>query len=118
MNQALRALLTRANTHAMGYVGLLVGGAAIVIPPVAALFTLLSDPTYLVQLAHALERAYLAIRLHAPLGDGDQLVLAQLVGSLISVFGGFVIALLCAYYGKPKTISDTPSTAPSSPTNT
>lgn len=107
-------LLARANTHGVGIVGLLVGGAAIIVPPVSAFFTLVSDPAYLVVLSHALEHAYLALRGHGMIPADEQFALAQLGGAFLAMIGGFVIALLCAYYGRPKTVpADTPS--PSAP---
>lgn len=92
-----------AGSIASGRAGLWIGGAAVVVPPVAAFFKILSEPTYLVVLAHALEHAYLALRGHGGvIPDDEQLAIAQLVGAFIAMLGGFTLALLIAYYGVRK----------------
>lgn len=91
------------NAIASGKAGLWLGGAAVVVPPVAAFFKILSDPTYLVVLSHALEHVYLALRHHGgSIPDAEQLALAQLAGAFIAMIGGFTLALLIAYYGDRK----------------
>lgn len=85
--------------YVTGRIGMWLGGATVVIPPIAAFFALLHDPTYLVVLAHALEHAYLAIRHKGTIPDEEQFALAQLVGAFVGIVGGFVISLLLVRYG-------------------
>jgi hypothetical protein len=88
--------LQNLNTRNVGYFGLAAGGAS-VLATIAALFKLLSDPKYLVALYHALVDAHH----HATTAD-NQFALAQLVAACVAIFGGFVIAILASYLGKPQ----------------
>jgi len=96
--------LQKLNTRAVGYTGLAAGGASL-LATIAAFFKLLSDPKYLVALYHALVDAH-----HHGATADDQLALAQLVAACVAIFGGFVVAILASYLGKPKTATSATTT--------
>jgi hypothetical protein len=90
--------LRSLNTHLVGYVGVATGGVTI-LGALAALFGLLGDANYDVAL-------YMAI-VHAHKHTSDQtdiLTIGKLVAASISVFGGFVTALVSSYFGRPATV--------------
>jgi hypothetical protein len=99
-------MLNALNTKAVGFAGLGIGAASI-IAAVAALFKLLSDPHYLIALAHAIANAHAGTAT-----DDNWYTLAQLAACAIAIFGAAVVALLSAYLGRPAQISDTPKTSP------
>jgi len=101
----MNALLRSLNTHLVGYIGVSVGGFSI-LGAIAALFKLLSDPSFLVALYGAVIRA--GSHSSTP---ADVQTFAQLIGAGMAIFGGIILALFASYFGMPTTIPpDSPNT--------
>lgn len=99
-------MLNALNTRAVGFAGLGIGAVSIT-AAVAAFFKLLSDPHYLIALAHALVNVR-----RGDATDDNWYALAQLVGCFIAIVGAAVISILSSYLGRPAKLSDTPKTTP------
>jgi len=92
----MRPFLAGLNTHAVAVGGAVIGGGTLIVAAVASFFHLVEDPHYL----QALYYAFVHLKHHQTLSDGDVFVLAQLVGVNIAIIGAVVLSLLAAVFGR------------------
>lgn len=100
-----------ANTHRNGFLGLFIGGSALIIATVGSLFKLVSEPTFLLSLYWAISDVR-----HQRTSSADIQVFCALAAAVFGVLGAFVVAFLLSYFGMPYTVQSSASTDAAAPT--